>query len=187
MKNVKLPLLCLSMVLLVASCKKDDFKENALTDVAISAAIEMDEADSIGWKTSGSWETADQETFSVRYFSIEDANITEDVTDNGLVLLFKKNGKSVNAMPFEENEGAVAEEGISKANYWYHQVTEGSLLISCDVYESAKAPGAENSFKYFIVTPEKLKNLEADGHTTEELMGLGYKEALALLGATANP
>jgi hypothetical protein len=181
MKNVKLSILGLSLVLLVASCKKEDFKEETLAD-APASTIGLDEADSVGWNASGTWETADQETFSVRYFSIEDVNITEDVADNGLVLLFKKNGNSVNAMPFEEEGAAASEEGISKANYWYHQVAEGGLLISCDVYESAKAPGAENSFKYFIITPEKLKTLEADGHTTEALMGLSYKEAVALLG-----
>jgi hypothetical protein len=181
MKNVKLPILGLSLVLLITSCQKDDFKEETLTDVPAST-IGLNEADSVGWKASGAWETADQETFSVRYFSIEDANITEDVAENGLVLLFKKNSKAVTAMPFEEEGGAAAEEGVSKANYWYHQVTEGSLLISCDVYESGKAPGAENSFKYFIVTPEKLKTLETSGHTTEELMGLSYTQAVALLG-----
>ena len=182
MKNVKLPILGLSLVLLITACKKDDFKEESLTDVPAST-IGLNEADTVGWKTSGAWETADQETFSVRYFSIEDANITEDVAENGLVLLFKKNSKAVTALPFEEEGAGAVEEGISKANYWYHQVTEGSLLVSCDVYESGKAPGAaENSFKYFIVTPEKLQILEADGHTTEELMGLSYTQAVALLG-----
>jgi hypothetical protein len=185
MKNVKLPILGLSLVLLITSCKKDDFKEEALTD-APASVIGLDGADSVGWKTSGAWESADQETFSVRYFSIDDANITDDVVENGLVLLFKKNGTSVNAMPFEEEGSAAAEEGVSKANYWYHQVTEGSLLISCDVYEKTKAPGTENSFKYFVVTPEKLQTLEADGHTSEELMGLSYQKAVALLGEASH-
>jgi hypothetical protein len=158
MKNVKLPILGLSLVLLITSCKKDDFKEEALTD-APASVIGLDGADSVGWKTSGAWESADQETFSVRYFSIDDANITDDVVENGLVLLFKKNGTSV---------------------------TEGSLLISCDVYEKTKAPGTENSFKYFVVTPEKLQTLEADGHTSEELMGLSYQKAVALLGEASH-
>lgn len=178
MKNVKLPILGLSLVLLVASCKKDDFKE-AGTDATTTE--QLSGTDTTGWHSSSQWETADQESFSVRYFTIEDANITADVADNGLVLLYKKNGTAINTLPFEEGAAAAEDAEVkTNANYWYHQVTEGSLLISCDVYGS-QTPDAANSFKYFIITPEKLQSLQEDGHTTEELMNLSYADAASLL------
>jgi hypothetical protein len=148
MKNVKLSILGLSLVLLAASCQKDDFKEETLTDVPAST-IGLDEADSVGWNASGAWETADQETFSVRYFSIEDANITEDVAENGLVLLFKKNSNSVNAMPFEEEGAAASEEGVSKANYWYHQVAEGRLAYFLRCVRKRQSAGCREQFQIF--------------------------------------
>jgi len=182
MKNVKLPILGLSLVLLIASCKKDDLKQT--TADATSNTELLSDADTTGWQTSTKWETVDQQSYSVRYFNIQDANITSDVADNGLVLLYKKNGTAINALPFEEGTAAATttEDASEKtnANYWYHQVSEGSLLISCDVYTS-ETPVTANSFKYFIVTPEKLQSLQQDGHTAEELMNLSYTDAAKLL------
>lgn len=186
MKNVKFSILGLSLILLIVSCKKDDFK-NTGTDAVATATTALNEADTVGWTSSNQWETADQETFSVHYFTIEDANITADVADNGLVLLFKKAGNSINTLPFEEgtnstsDEDDAADESDSNSNYWYHQVSEGSLLVSCDVYGAAATPDEANNFKYFIITPEKLQSLQTDGHTTEELMALSYTEAKNLL------
>ena len=185
MKNVQFPILALSAILLISSCKKDDFQEESATNDANIEAI-TNAADTVGWKSTAKWETADQETFSVHYITIEDAGITADVADDGLVLLYKKNDKAINSLPFEENlaKSEATESGDEEntnANYWYHQVTEGNLLISCDVYANSKAPETANRFKYFIITPEKLQSLTADGHTTEELMGLSYAEAAALL------
>jgi len=181
MKNVKLPILGLSLVLLIASCKKDDLKQ---TEANATANTELlNEADTTGWQSADKWETVDQQSFSVRYFNIQDANITSDVADNGLVLLYKKNGTAINALPFEEGTAAAAAEEAtekSNANYWYHQVSEGNLLISCDIY-TTEAPVTANSFKYFIVTPEKLQSLQQDGHTAEELMNLSYTDAANLL------
>ncbi len=84
MKNVKLPILGLTLVLAVASCQKNDFKEEAFTDLSTSSTA-LNAADTIGWKSVGQWEIADQETFSVHYFSIEDPAITAEVADNGLL------------------------------------------------------------------------------------------------------
>lgn len=180
MKNVVLPLLGLSLTLFFASCQKDDFKE-----ASAIAPVEAVDTDTVGWNAASRWEVADQETFSVRYFTIEDANITADVADNGLVLVFKKSGAAINALPFEESRLTTEEEADasvsenSNANYWYHQVTQGSLLISCDEYNAA--PTASSRFKYFVITPEKLQRLQNDGYTTEKLMSLSYTEAATVL------
>lgn len=181
MKNVKLPVLGLSLVLLMASCKKNDYKEASATDATTATA--SSEADSLGWKTSSTWENADQGSFSVHYFTIQDSAITSDVADNGMVLVFKKNGTAVNALPFEEatSVAQTATEKTTNANYWYHQVSTGSLLISCDLYKAAATPDNANSFKYFVLTPEKLQSLETSGYTAEKLMNLSYSAAASLL------
>jgi len=181
MTNLKLPTLGLSLVLLMASCSKNDIEEIS-SDAALSSAVALSTMDTVGWKSANVWETADQETFSVRYFTIADPAITADVADNGLVLLFKRTGSAINALPFEESATESTDQ-TTNANYWYHQITEGSLLVSCDVYTSKTNTDATSAFKYFVITPEKLQTLEADGHTTEELMSLSYADASSLLNA----
>jgi hypothetical protein len=173
MKNVKFSILGLSLLLLAASCKKDDFQESASTATT--------QASDAGWQTAANWETVNQQTFSVQYFTIDDENITDDVADNGLVLVFKKNAGAINALPFEEANTGTAKAEESTANYWYHQVTKGSLLVSCDVNNASATPNTANSFKYIIITPEKLQSLETDGYTAEKLMNLSYADAKALL------
>ena len=181
MKNVKLPILGLSLVLLVASCKKDDFKEES--DTTTSAAVNS--ADSLSWQSATQWEKADQGTFSVHYFTIADSSITADVADNGLVLVYKKAGNSINSLPFEETKNS-KEAGSNastpaNANYWYHQVAEGNLLISYDVYNTPANSDDVNKFQYFVITPETLETLQTNGYTPEKLMGLSYAEAANLL------
>lgn len=185
MKNVKLPILGLSFVLLVASCKKDDFKEESNLDAAASSVAATD-ANSLTWKSAAQWEKADQGTFSINYFTIADSSITADVADNGLVLVFKKVGNNINSLPFEEGQASSKEtdNATASANYWYHQVSEGSLLISYDVYNTPANAETANSFQYFVITPEKLDELHTNGYTTEKLMGLGYAAAANLLKTT---
>lgn len=185
MKNMKLPILGLSLILLVASCKKDDFKEESTSDASTSVAA--NDATSLSWKPATNWEKADQGTFSVHYFTIADSSITADVADNGLVLVFKKAGNNINSLPFEETKASDAKETASTAtspNYWYHQVAEGNLLISYDVYNTPANADNANSFQYFVITPEKLNSLQTDGYTAEKLMGLSYAEAAKLLKTT---
>lgn len=187
MKTIKFPILGFALVLTVFSCKKSDFNEEAGAAPAANVLSNVG-ADTVGWKSAALWETADQETFSVHYFTIEDAAITNEVADNGLVLLFKRTGHTINALPFEEGaatEGTDPDAANGLSKYWYHQVAAGNLLISCDAYNNATTtPDASSSFKHFVITPEKLQRFEADGYTTEKLMNLSYAEAAALLADT---
>lgn len=181
MIHIKLPVVGLSLVLLVAACNKKDFTDDR-ADAAASTVAATD-AD-LSWTSPAMWENADQGTFSIRYFALQDSSITADVADNGLVLVYKRNGTAINALPFEEatatttNSAQGDAEDAANANYWYHQVSEGTLLISCDVYT---ATDAANSFKYFVLTPQKLQRLQTAGYTTEKLMGLNYADAATLL------
>lgn len=175
MKTVKFPILCLAVTLFAASCKKNDVQgETSSESTAATAASDL------SWKTISQWENDDQGTFSVHYFTIADSSITADVADNGLVLVYKKADTNVNTLPFEEGNPGDASTASNTANYWYHQVSEGSLLVSCDVY-TGKADDAANSFKYFVITPEKLESLASDGYDAEKLMNLSYNDAAALL------
>ena len=179
MKTFKFSILALTLFVVLISCQKEDFSENA--SEAVSSSPESATTDTIGWQLSDQWEVANQETFSVHYFNLEDANITADVVDNGLVLLFKKQGSAVNALPFEEESSEAVSQEAANATYWYHQVSEGNLLVSCDLYDNNKTPDLKSRFKYFIINPEKLQTLITDGYTTEKLMSLSYTDAVELL------
>ena len=181
MKNSKLPLITLSLVLFFASCKKEDTKQSAESTATATA---LSAADTTGWASISQWQKADQGTFSIHYFTIQDSSITSDVADNGLVLVFKKNGSNINSLPFEETANASTTTQETNPNYWYHQVSEGSLLISYDVYKAAATADVANTFKYFVLTPEKLQTLQSSGYTTEKLMNLGYAEVANLLKQT---
>ena len=185
MKNMKLPILGLSLVLLVTSCKKDDLKEDSIQD-ATASSVEATKADTQNWKTVTQWEKADQGTFSVHYFTIADSSITADVADNGLVLVFKKDGNNIHSLPFEETKASSkqSDNTTASANYWYHQVADGSLLVSYDVYNTPATPETASSFKYFVITPDQLNTLQTNGYTTEKLMGLSYADAANLLKST---
>lgn len=185
MKNMKLPILGLSLVLLVASCKKDDLKEDSAQDATTTSVADTKVA-SQSWKTITQWEKADQGTFSVHYFTIADSSITADVADNGLVLVFKKDGSSIHSLPFEETKASSKESDntTASANYWYHQVSDGNLLVSYDIYNTPATPETASSFQYFVITPDQLNTLQSNGYTTEKLMGLSYADAANLLKST---
>jgi hypothetical protein len=102
--------------------------------------------------------------------TIEDAAITSDVASNGLVLVYKKGSAENMALPSEEG----------KSFFWYYQVSEGSLQIHADAYGS-RQPGTDVSVQYFVLTADKLAQLDSDGYSKAELMKLTYENAKAIL------
>jgi hypothetical protein len=176
MKILKPSFSILMLLVLATSCKKNDFlDENVPTETAAATAPDLSlDTDSSAWYSSSKWDIAAQDDFSVHYINVSDDKITADVVDNGLVLVFKQNSAGIAALPLEEG-------GKAESQYWYHQVTEGNLLISADTYGAAKAPDASSTFKYFILTSQTLKTLEGNGYTLDRLMGLSYQEASELL------
>ncbi len=180
MKIQKMSLSVLLLIVLASSCRKTDFLEEQqaiTTDASASIADSITRsttADSSGWRSSSDWKVTAQESYSVYYLNIEDANITADVVNEGLVLVFKQSGKTSSSLPLEE-------KGTSGSQYWYHQVTEGNLLISADTYGGAKAPDASSGIKYLIATPQKRAELEQKGYSLDRLMSLSYAEAAELL------
>lgn len=183
MKILQLTFTASVLLLLATSCKKTDFQDelpqNAqsesgeLTDPVSSSSAPLDLSKETGWQSASTWDVEKQEDFSIYYINVSDAAITSEVVDDGLVLLYKNDKLSLSSLPVEEN-------GKTESRYWYHQVTEGNIMISVDSYGDALSPDASSNFKYFILTPEKLEELEANGQDVDSLMNLSYQQASAL-------
>ena len=185
MKILKLTFTACILLVVAIGCKKTDFADELPQDpqaasavfadsLALSSTGPIDISKEKGWISSAAWEVEKQEDFSIYYINVEDVAITPDVVDNGLVLLFKNDNASLSALPVEE-------DAKTSSRYWYHQVTEGNIMISVDSYGAAVAPDASSNFKYFILSPEKLKELEGKGQSIDFLMNLTYQQAAALL------
>ena len=169
MNKHKLPVLGLSLILLITSCKKNDVQhENTQTSPAPAAPVSASVSE---WRTFTSWTSSKGEKFTTYRSKIADSSLTNAVSSKGLVLAFARNGESIKALPFQE-------KGTSDS-YWYYQVSSGTITLSCDNY-SGKASPADVSFKYFVFSPEQLKDLEAKGYSKIKLMQLAYEDVVAL-------
>jgi hypothetical protein len=174
MKNKKISVLGLALVVVFASCSKKDVYDENTNEVAAQASSTAVQASNAGWQAASQWESAKQDNLAVYYFNIEDAKITPEVASDGLVLVYKKKGGASVAMPYEEKNG-------SDSVYWYHQVTDGNLLILSDTYGSAVQPTSDNQFSYLVINPDQLKSLEAKGHSRSDLMDMTYEQASQIL------
>lgn len=172
MKSLHLPLLGIAVMLLIASCKKDDVTDSSLQNEnnsnPVSVAASIDSAS--GWMTLNNWDTINQQKFDLYYATIKDDKVTSSAADNGLVLVYMKNNNgSVVRLPFEE-----------KANghnyYWYYQVSEGNILISCDADNAAQTPNEASGFKSVVLSADELKQLEAKDYTKGKLMTMSYNQ-----------
>lgn len=179
MKSIKLSVLGMALIVVIASCsKKDAYSDETISQDSSIKSSAAAAVDNNSWHTTAQWESAKQDNYSVYYFNIADAKITSDVASDGLVLVYKKQGGTSVAMPYEEKSG-------DNSVYWYHQVTDGNLLILSDSYNKASQPGADASFKYLIVTPDQLKSLDAQGHSRSNLMDMTYEQASKLLSSNS--
>jgi hypothetical protein len=171
MNKHKLPVLGFSLLLLIASCKKNDVQhENTLGNSPVAAAMAAS-AKASDWKTLSSWASAKGDKFTTYSSKVSDSSITSSVTSRGLVLAFVKNGSTINALPFQQKG--------TNDSYYYYQVSNGTITLSCDNY-SGTANVSSEAFKYFVFTPEKLKDLESQGYTKIKLMQLAYEDVAAL-------
>jgi hypothetical protein len=173
MKKHKLSILGFGLMLLIASCKKNDVQhENTPVNPTVATASAAQATSATDWKQAGTWTPTKHEKFTTYNSTIQDSSITSAVTSSGLVLAFAKNGTGVNALPYQE-------KGTSDS-YWYYQVSQGAITFSCDAYSSAESLNS-TTFKYYVLTAQQLKDLEAKGHSKLELMTLTYEKAAALL------
>lgn len=163
----KLIILGLGLATLATSCRKTDaVYDTAASTEKVAAPAKAE------WTSVSGWSTNKQEKFTVYNGKIADQNITDAIASKGLVLAFKKNGISIQSLPFQE-------KGASDA-YWYYQVSKGEISFACDNY-SGEQQLQNNSFTYFILSAEKLADLEKKGYSQIQLMQLSYEDTRALL------
>lgn len=171
MNKHKMLALVMGAALLVTACKKNDLEQTTANQAKTAIAP----ASASTWKSLGNWSSQSQDKYTVYSKQLQDSSITGTVASKGLVLVYKKNGSSIQSLPFEE-------KGANGASYfWYYQVASGVLSVNADAYGGAQAPSADNSFTYFVVSKEKLTDLESKGHAKSELMTLSYENAASLL------
>ncbi|MGZ3898641.1 MAG: hypothetical protein ACXVMS_18990 [Flavisolibacter sp.] len=170
MNKHKLPVLGFSLLLLITSCKKNDVqyenKTNSATPVATISAKAAD------WAQVNNWTSSKGDKFTSYSATIADSSITTAVTGSGLVLAFAKSGETIKNLPFQE-------KGTTDA-YWYYEVSTNALTLYCDAYSGTPSLNT-SGFKYFVFTPEQLKDLAAKGHSRSDLMQLSYESVAALL------
>jgi len=168
MNKHKLMVLGLSVVLFASSCKKNDMESTVAQSSAASAVKSSD------WKSISKWSTQSQENYTVYSSNLQDSTISSSVASQGLVLAYKKNGTTISALPYEEKAG-------TGSYFWYYQVSQGGISIMVDAYGGATTPASSLGFKYFVISADKLNQLESAGHSKAELMKSSYDEASALL------
>jgi hypothetical protein len=156
----------LAITILIASCRKEDVRqENAAQNtVAVQAG------NTSSWRSLG-WESSRGENLATNFSRVLDSSITANVAKNGLVLVYKKSDLGIQSLPFQEKETNA---------YWYYQISKGTLRINSDNYGSEQNL-SKQSFAYFVVTPEKLSELEAQGKSRFDLLQLSYEQAASLL------
>jgi hypothetical protein len=164
MKNYKLPFLEFALVLLIASCRKEDIQAKNTTN-NLSAV-----SNTAQWKSLSNWSSSKNEEITTYFSKVSDSSITSNVVNAGFVLVFKKNGSDIQSLPFQEK---------SSKTYWYYQVSGGSLRINSD--NNAGQNLNAQSFAYFVISPEKLSALEASGKAKLDLLQLSFEQAEALL------
>ena len=150
----------LSVLLFAASCKKMDVQP---------APEKQNVATASDWKTAADWTSSKEEKYTVNSSKFQDNAISSAVIENGLVLVYMKNASVTEALPSQQ-----------KDIYWYYQVSEKTIEINADVYGTDELDNKTN-FKYFVLTEDKLKTLEEQGHSKSELMALTYENAASLL------
>jgi hypothetical protein len=164
MKNYKLPLMAFALVLLVASCKKEDVQQKNSKQTFTSAATGS-------WNSLTNWSTDIADSTTTYFSRIPDTAINAAVANSGLVLVFKKNGSAVQSLPFQDK---------SAGTYWYYQVSKGLLRIDGSSNSASQQNFNGQTFSYFVFTPEQISALDAKGKTKLDLMQLSYDEALEL-------
>jgi hypothetical protein len=159
-------ILGLAVVAMFSACRKTDLQSNALPEqqpVAVAKAVD-------NWKSVSSWNSTASGNATSYSSKIEDSRLSTEVVNKGLVLVFMKHGDKVVSLPYTE-------EG-KKVN-WHYQVSDNVLQINGDATGSSEISNEQIS--YFVLSPEKIKSLEADGTSKLDLMSFTYEKAAAIL------
>lgn len=167
MKNLHLPLLGLAIVLLVASCRKEDVQKPEISKTNSATSV----AKVSGWISLNNWSSSANDNSTTYFSKVSDTAISADVVNTGLVLAFAKTGTQIQTLPFEDE---------TTKTYWYYQVSNGSLRINGDNSNANQNFNGKNII-YFVLTSQQLADLESKGKSKFDLMQLTYDQASALL------
>jgi hypothetical protein len=159
-------ILGLAVVALFTACRKTDLQSNALPEQpAVAAVKEVN-----NWKSVSGWNSSTTGSNTSYSSKIEDSRLSSEVVGKGLVLVFMKKGDKVVSLPFTE-------EG--KQVNWHYQVSDNVLQINGDA--AGKTAISDEQISYFVLSPEKIKALEAEGTSKIDLMSFTYEKAAAVL------
>jgi len=162
MNKFKLPVFGFALLLLIASCKKEDVqppKPSVNTNATAQAVNSSD------WRSLTNWSTLKGE--KTTYFSkLSDSAITTEVAQAGLVLAFARDNNGIQSLPLSEKDNS----------YWYYQISRGNISFSTD----ATNPSAKQ-FSYFVFSKQQLAQLDASGYSKSKLMQMSYNDIAGLL------
>src|SRR5690349_6397661 len=159
MNKHKFLIMGMTLALFAASCKKNDLQANKET--ASEAAVQSTE-----WKSAADWSSSKEEKYTSYSTTIQDKSITADIVENGMVLVYAKYGNDVFSLP-HQSKGVVN-------TFWHYEVSENTIAIDVDVYSEKAKVDNKQTFSYFILSADKIKSLETNGHSVSELMTLTY-------------
>lgn len=158
----------LTAALSITACKKNDLLQSTQQKAATATLINNTQ-----WKSVSAWSGEKEENTTVYSGSLSDTSINAGIASKGLVLVYKKSGNTITALP--------AEVKTDKGSYfWYYQVSQGNITLVADAEGTATTP-KEEGFTYFAISADKLKTLETQGYTKANLMTLTYENASAIL------
>lgn len=165
MKNYKFPFMGFTLLLLIASCKKEDVRQTTSNDVSSATVSKTSQ-----WNTLSNWSNSSTENVTTYFSKMTDSTVTSDVVNAGLVLVYKKSGSEIQALPFQEKDSKT---------YWYYQVSKGSIRINSDNNDGQTL--SAQAFSYIVFSPQQLSKLEASGKSKFDLLQLSYDQATSLL------
>jgi hypothetical protein len=172
MKTSKIQLIGIALSILAVACTKNDLVSEKNTSANTSGESQKTQPAVAASQWSAPVAASQQNNKATGYAgSVSDPNITPDIIQNGLVLVFMKDANAVvHSLPFSETNGGI------KTN-WYYQVSEGGIQVMSngDVEQDV-------SLKYYVISNNGMSGLVKSGHSKEDIMSMSYAAAENVFG-----
>lgn len=159
--------LCL---LILVACSKSALQSSAEAESGGTSTLTGSGA--ARWSTVTNSNTAEGNETVAFAGEIKDETITEDVIENGLVLVFAKTAAQVQSLPFQDESAAL--------RYWYYHVSQGSVFIQANSV-SKDAAITTQDFGVVVLSKTQLEALESAGTSRDLLLGMSFDQVNALL------
>lgn len=166
--KISKPALFGSMLFILASCSKTDLQQSTPTQNTASISSKSSQVSS--WKSISNWSGSQQQNLKQFSGTLLDSAITSDIVQKGLVLVYSKNGATVQSLPFNSSNQS-----------WFYHISAGSVKIEAIGDVSNLIQG--QNFRYIILNNEQLNKLASQGKTKIDLMNLSHDSLLNLLSS----